>query len=60
MTGIVIKGARILGEHAADLVISDGVIQEISTSTLARTVTAGSRVIDADGLILLPLSLIHI
>jgi dihydroorotase len=54
MTGIVIKGARILGEHAADLVISDGVIQEISTSTLARTVTAGSRVIDADGLILLP------
>jgi dihydroorotase len=46
----LIKGARLLGGEAADLLIRDGVITEIG-----RTVDAsGADAIDADGLVALP------
>ncbi len=46
---IVVKGARLLGEAATDLLLVDGVIAEVGTVS-----AAGARVIDADGLIALP------
>ena len=49
-TTLVVKGARIEGADATDLVIEDGVIAEVGTG-LSR---AGATVIDADGLIALP------
>lgn len=47
MTTIMIKGASILGERRADVLIQDGVITSLTAGTADRT-------IDADGLILLP------
>ncbi|ALJ20181.1 dihydroorotase [Microbacterium sp. No. 7] len=47
---IVIRGARINGGEAADVVVENGVIAEVG-SGLSR---AGARVVDADGLIALP------
>ena len=47
---ILIKGARIQGGDPADIVIADGVIQEVGAG-LHR---AGAAVVDADGLIALP------
>ena len=44
---ILIKGAKILGEQAADVLIEDGVITSLDGGTADRT-------IDADGLVLLP------
>ncbi|MBA9006608.1 dihydroorotase [Thermomonospora cellulosilytica] len=46
----VIKGARILGEEPADLLLRDGVIAEVGSGLDA----AGAEVVDADGLIALP------
>ena len=46
----LIKGARLSGGDAADLLITDGVIVEVGAG-LSR---AGATVIDADGLIALP------
>nr|WP_218910638.1 dihydroorotase [Nocardioides thalensis] len=45
----MIKGARILGGEAADVYVADGVIAELGTTT-----TKADRVVDADGLVLLP------
>ena len=51
MTGTyVVKGARLLGAEAADLVIEDGVLVEIGTG-LTRS---GAEDVDADGLVALP------
>lgn len=47
MSSILIKGASILGERAADVLLEDGVITSLEAGTADRT-------IDADGLILLP------
>ncbi|PWJ25344.1 dihydroorotase [Branchiibius hedensis] len=44
---ILIKGAKILGEQPADVLIEDGVITSLDGGTADRT-------IDADGLVLLP------
>ncbi|MGB4778429.1 dihydroorotase [Microbacterium sp.] len=47
---ILIRGARIGGGDAADLILEGGLIAEIGTG-LSR---AGARVVDADGLVALP------
>jgi dihydroorotase len=47
----LIKGARILGGDAADLLLVDGVITEISTSSIT---SAGAVEVDAHGLVALP------
>ncbi|MFS0885511.1 dihydroorotase [Aeromicrobium sp. 179-A 4D2 NHS] len=44
----VIKGARILGDEVADIVIEDGVIREIGTDL------TGDETVDATGLVALP------
>jgi dihydroorotase len=49
----VIRRARILGAEAADLVLRDGEIAEI-TAAGAATAPSGATEIDADGLVLLP------
>jgi len=49
--GIVIKGASLLGEQAADIVIEDGVIREIGTGV---GTPKGATEIDAVGLVALP------
>ena len=46
---ILVKGARLLGEDAADLLLADGVIAEVGSIS-----DAGARVVDADGLVALP------
>ncbi len=49
----VIRRARILGADAADLVLRDGAIAEI-TAPGAASAPAGATEVDADGLVLLP------
>jgi dihydroorotase len=51
MNAIVIRGASVLGEESADIVVGDGVIQEIGTGL---AVPDGATEIDADGLVALP------
>jgi len=56
---VIIKGASLLGEKAADVRIEDGVIVEISTSSVGGGAGGGagsgaSEVYGADGLVLLP------
>jgi dihydroorotase len=46
---IIIRGARVLGAEAADLLLQDGVITEVGSVS-----EAGARVVDADGLVALP------
>ncbi|WP_435768521.1 dihydroorotase [Nocardioides sp. SYSU DS0651] len=46
---VLIKGASLLGEQTADVYVADGVVREIGSVT-----TAADRVVDADGLVLLP------
>jgi dihydroorotase len=50
MSSILIRGARIEGGDVADIVVTDGVIEEVGAG-LSRS---GARVIDADGLVALP------
>lgn len=50
MTRLLVRGARILGGHPADLLIEDGVIRQIGSLGAAE----GAEVIDADGLVALP------
>ncbi len=50
MTDYLIRGAKLNGRHAADLIVEDGRIAEVGTG-LSR---AGARIVDADGLIALP------
>jgi dihydroorotase len=50
MTRLLIRGARLLGAQAADLLIDEGVIREVGSIASAT----GARVIDADGLVALP------
>jgi dihydroorotase len=47
---ILVRGARLLGADAADLLLRDGVIAEVGTGLTAT----GAQVVDADGLIALP------
>jgi len=50
MTGtVLIKGASLLGERSADLLVRDGVIAEVGSVS-----AAADRTIDADGLVALP------
>src|SRR5579883_2947006 len=49
---VLIRGARVLGRAAADIVIGDGVITELAEP--GRGTAAGRQVIDATGLIALP------
>ena len=46
---LVIKGASLLGERSADLLVEDGVIREVGAVD-----DAGHEVLDADGLVALP------
>lgn len=50
MTGLLIRGALLLGDHIEDLRIRDGVI--VARGSLTRE--TGEKVIDGDGLIALP------
>ncbi|MFW6774758.1 dihydroorotase [Nocardioides sp. CPCC 205120] len=47
---VLIQGASLLGERTADVLVVDGVVAEIGTPDAP----AGARVVDADGLVLLP------
>ena len=46
----LIRGARVLGAHATDLILRDGIVAEMGNGLSA----AGATVVDADGLIALP------
>ncbi len=50
---ILIQGGSLLGGGAADVLVADGVIAAVSTTPGALE-TTGVRVIDADGLVVLP------
>ena len=62
MSGWVVKGARLLGGDAVDLVLADGVVQEVgaglsrtrSTTSADSADSAEYQVFDADGLVALP------
>jgi dihydroorotase len=58
MTDVLIKGAKVLGDNAADILVRDGMIAQIGSigSTRSSGERDGARltVIDADGLVLLP------
>ncbi|NUQ31716.1 MAG: amidohydrolase family protein, partial [Dermatophilaceae bacterium] len=50
MNRLVIRGARLLGGDAADLLVEDGVITEAGSVSAP----SGAEVLDADGLVALP------
>ncbi|HTY73270.1 MAG TPA: dihydroorotase [Actinomycetes bacterium] len=50
MSAYVLRGPRILGGEAADVLVEDGVVAEVGT----RVSRAGATVVDAEGLVLLP------
>ena len=50
MSTFLVRGARLLGGEATDLLLEDGVVAEVGTG-LTR---AGAEVVDADGLVALP------
>lgn len=50
MSALVIRGARLLGRDATDVLVEDGRIAEVGSVTAPD----GATVIDADGLVLLP------
>jgi dihydroorotase len=50
MNRLVIRGARLLGAQAADLLVEDGVITEVGSVSVPRD----ADVLDADGLVALP------
>ncbi|WP_020143985.1 dihydroorotase [Terracoccus sp. 273MFTsu3.1] len=50
MTRLVIRGARLLGADAADLLVEDGVITEVGSVSAP----SDAEVLDADGLVALP------
>jgi dihydroorotase len=50
LASTLVRGARVLGGPAADLLIRDGVIVEVGSLTAPR----GARSLDADGLVALP------
>lgn len=54
MSDLVITGARILGEAAADVLVRDGEIAQVSEQPGAIEIPVDAEVIDADGLALLP------
>src|SRR5690606_22056457 len=54
MSDLVITGARILGEAAADVPVRDGEIAQVSEQPGAIEIPVDAEVIDADGLALLP------
>jgi dihydroorotase len=49
---LLIRGGSLLGEQAADVLVDGGVIKAISTEPVDAG--TGTRVVDADGLVLLP------
>lgn len=56
MTTYLIKSARVLGGEPTDLLIRDGVIAEVSTSSTTRdsSATDDAEIVDAEGLVALP------
>ena len=58
MTDVLIKGAKVLGDNAADILVRDGMIAQIGSigSTRSSGERDGARltVVDADGLVVLP------
>jgi len=50
VSAYVLRGPRILGGEAADVLVEDGVVAEVGT----RVSRAGATVVDAEGLVLLP------
>ncbi|XVX21811.1 dihydroorotase [Actinomycetota bacterium] len=50
MSSLLVKGARLLGEDAADILVEDGVIREVGSVSAP----SDAQVIDADGLVALP------
>ncbi|NYE94339.1 dihydroorotase [Psychromicrobium silvestre] len=51
MSNYLIKGASVLGGVRADLLITDGVLSEVSETPIS---SSGAQVIDAEGLVALP------
>src|SRR5689334_10169295 len=49
-TTYVVRGARLLGGNAVDLVVDDGIVAEVGTGLMR----SGATVLDADGLVALP------
>src|SRR2546421_503640 len=49
-TTYVVRGARLLGDDAVDLVLEDGVVSEVGRGLMR----SGATVLDADGLVALP------
>ncbi|MCE1179589.1 MAG: dihydroorotase [Micrococcales bacterium] len=50
MSSLLVKGARLLGEDAADILVEDGVVREVGSVSAP----GDAQVIDADGLVALP------
>ncbi|HEY9565166.1 MAG TPA: amidohydrolase family protein, partial [Nocardioides sp.] len=51
---VIVKGASLLGDKTADLLIVGGMIREIGSIDAKDTTHDGATVIDADGLVALP------
>ncbi|PID96445.1 MAG: dihydroorotase [Actinomycetales bacterium] len=53
---LLLRGARVLGEHAADVLVRDGVIVQIdhATGSGVKVSTKNRTVVDGEGLVLLP------
>ncbi|MDP9822854.1 dihydroorotase [Nocardioides massiliensis] len=49
---VLIKGASVLGEQSADVLVVDGAVAEVGK--VSKAAAGGAEVIDADGLVLLP------
>ena len=54
MSALLIRGASVCGQGSADVLVRDGVIVEIGSAGKGSATTKGVRVLDADGLVLLP------
>jgi dihydroorotase len=52
VSAFLVRGARLLGQQVADVLIADGVVREVGTALSGAGTDA--TVVDADGLVLLP------
>jgi len=51
---VLIKGASPFGEGAVDVLVVDGFVKEIATKPISDSAVSKARVLNADGLVLLP------
>ena len=52
MTDYLFKGARVLGGEPTDILVRDGVVEEVVST--GSTTREGAEVVDAEGLVALP------